>query len=74
MSALDLYIHHPSKPGQVFNVQTSLIKGVLVFKTTRLVWNEERQENDETKLPNMTAQAFGVWDHTMRAAGWRAQA
>ena len=70
---LDLYIHHPKKPGHLFNVQTKVGRyGNLLFSVTELKWNDTIQENDETNLPSMVPQAFGVWFQTMHEAGWKA--
>lgn len=70
---LDLFIHRPSDPGHLFNVQTEIVKGHILFKITELRWNDAEQENDERKLPDLMPQAFGVWWDTMHNAGWRAQ-
>lgn len=71
---LDLYIYHPKQAGHLFNVQTSVGRyGNLMFNVTQLEWQEAIQENKETKLPSMTAQAFGVWFGAMHEVGWNCQ-
>lgn len=70
---LDLFIHHPKQPGCLFNVQTSVLKGHLLFKVTALKWNEAEQENDEIDLPEMTVEPFAKWLTDRHNEGWRAQ-
>lgn len=75
MRMLDLFIYHPKEPGHLFNVQTKVGRfGNLMFSVTELRWNEDRQENDETKLPSMMASVFAAWWDIKHDAGWRVQA
>lgn len=74
MTHLDLFLSHPGQPGKLYNVQTVLVRGFLMFKPTILTWNEDRQENDEQETIPLDAPAFGAWYQTRMLGGWVIQA